>query len=49
MAEITFRTSGSTGDPKVVVRDAQAMHADAAMLARAFGATFAKAERFLSR
>ena len=48
MAEITFRTSGSTGDPKVVVRDAQAMHADAAMLARAFGATFAKAERFLS-
>ena len=48
MAEVTFRTSGSTGDPKVVVRDVQAMHADAAMLARAFGAAFLKAERFVS-
>ena len=48
MAEVTFRTSGSTGDPKVVVRDVQAMHADAAMLARTFGAAFSKAERFVS-
>ena len=48
MAEITFRTSGSTGGPKAVVRDVYAMHADAAMLARAFGAAFSKAERFVS-
>ena len=48
MAEISFRTSGSTGDPKVVVRDVQAMRADAAMLAGVFGATFAKADRFVS-
>ena len=48
MAEVTFRTSGSTGDPRVVVRDVQAMHADAAMLARAFGAEFSKAERIVS-
>ena len=48
MAEVVFRTSGSTGEPKVVVRDDRAMRADAAMLAGTFGAVFSRADMFVS-
>ena len=48
MDEMTFRTSGSTGAPKTVVRDVRAMRADAAMLAATFRDAFSGAGFFVA-
>ena len=46
MAKLEFATSGTTGEPKRVLRDARQMRADAAAIAAAFGPSLSKAGFF---